>query len=74
MLGMKGRREMTTDEYEKEFRRLQSLYDEIAKQRITMYEKGLWTLGELAMELTVLSREKDIELGKLILKWRNEND
>lgn len=65
---------MTTDEYEKEFRRLQSLYDEIAKQRITMYEKGLWTLGELAMELTALSREKDIELGKLILKWRNEND
>ena len=65
---------MTTDEYEKEFRRLQSLYDEIAKQRINMYEKGLWTLGELAIELTALSREKDIDLAKLILKWRNKND
>lgn len=71
---MKGRCEMTTDEYEKEFRRLQSLYDEIAKQRINMYEKGLWTLGELAIELTALSREKDIDLAKLILKWRNKND
>lgn len=63
---------MTNQEYEKEYRRLQSLYYNIASDHINLFTKGLWTLSELANDLKSLSRDFDIEIGHLLIEWRKK--